>query len=77
MTLIFNKTQAVQCAESKLFLISPFVGRILDWHKKSNPSQDFSGINDPGVKSVTDIYNYFKFFGHETIVMAASFRNTS
>ena len=77
MTLIFNIVQAAQCAESKLFLISPFVGRILDWNKKNYPTKDFSGVNDPGVKSVTEIYNYFKYFKYETIVMAASFRNTS
>lgn len=53
MTLIFNKSQAIQCAESKIFLISPFVGRILDWNKKNNPTADYSGSNDPGVKSVT------------------------
>ena len=74
MTLIFNKTQAIQCAESRLFLISPFVGRILDWHKK-NSKGDFVGANDPGVQSVTEIYNYFKHFKYDTIVMAASFRN--
>jgi transaldolase len=57
-------------------LISPFVGRILDWHKKNNPGE-YVGASDPGVKSVTEIYNYFKKHGHKTIIMGASFRNIS
>ncbi len=73
-TLIFSLTQAVACAEAGAFLISPFVGRILDWFK-SNTSHEYSGINDPGVESVTKIYNYFKKYNFNTIVMAASFRN--
>lgn len=77
MTLIFNLVQAVACAQHELFLISPFVGRILDWSKKNNPTADYSGANDPGVKSVTDIYNYFRNHDHETIIMGASFRNIS
>lgn len=77
MTLIFSKIQAIQCAESKLFLISPFVGRILDWFKKNNPTADYTGANHPGVKSVNEIYNYFKFYNYETIVMAASFRSSA
>lgn len=76
MTLIFSKVQAVACAQAQLFLISPFVGRILDWNKKNQPTGDFTGANDPGVKSVTEIYNYFKKHGHKTIIMGASFRNT-
>ena len=75
MTLIFSKVQAVACAKAELFLISPFVGRILDWHKKNQPTGDYLGANDPGVKSVTEIYNYFKKHGHKTIIMGASFRN--
>lgn len=75
MTLIFSKVQAIACAQASLFLISPFVGRILDWNKKNNPTGDFVGPNDPGVKSVTEIYNYFKKHGHKTVIMGASFRN--
>jgi transaldolase len=74
MTLIFNFYQAVACAQAGVYLVSPFVGRILDWHIKEFPEQDFS-VKDPGVKSVTDIYNYFKKYDHETIIMGASFRN--
>jgi transaldolase len=73
-TLIFSLTQAVACAEAGAFLISPFVGRILDWFK-ANSSKDFDATNDPGVESVEKIYNYFKKYNHNTIVMAASFRN--
>tara|TARA_Y100000996_G_scaffold367817_1_gene313874 strand:+ start:61 stop:1020 length:960 start_codon:yes stop_codon:yes gene_type:complete len=73
-TLIFSLTQAVACAEAGAFLISPFVGRILDWFK-SNTSNDYDGSNDPGVDSVRKIYNYFKKYNFKTIVMAASFRN--
>ncbi|MFY9180121.1 MAG: transaldolase [Venatoribacter sp.] len=77
LTLLFNFTQAVACAEANVTLISPFVGRILDWHKAQNPTADFSGFNDPGVQSVTQIYNHYKAHGYKTIVMGASFRNTS
>ena len=73
-TLIFSLTQAVACAEAGAFLISPFVGRILDWFK-SNSSKDYDETNDPGVESVEKIYNYFKKYNYNTIVMAASFRN--
>lgn len=74
MTLLFSMAQAVACAEVGATLISPFVGRILDWHKKST-GKDYVGAQDPGVVSVTAIYNYFKHFGHKTEVMGASFRN--
>ena len=73
-TLIFSLTQAVACAEAGAFLISPFVGRILDWFK-ANSSKDYDSTNDPGVESVEKIYNYFKKYNYNTIVMAASFRN--
>ena len=73
-TLIFSLTQAVACAEAGAFLISPFVGRILDWFK-ANSSKDYGATNDPGVESVEKIYNYFKKYNYNTIVMAASFRN--
>ena len=73
-TLIFSLTQAVACAEAGAFLISPFVGRILDWFKV-NSSKDYDATNDPGVESVEKIYNYFKKYNYNTIVMAASFRN--
>ena len=75
MTLIFNKVQAVACAEAGAFLISPFVGRITDWYKNAT-GRDFSAEEDPGVQSVREIYQYFKAHGHETVVMAASFRHT-
>jgi transaldolase len=77
MTLVFHKIQAVACAKSKLFLISPFVGRILDWHKKATGQNYEDPTTDPGVISVTEIYNYFKNFGYDTVVMGASFRNTA
>ena len=73
-TLIFSLTQAVACAEAGAFLISPFVGRILDWFK-SNTSHEYNSSNDPGVESVGKIYNYFKQYNFKTVVMAASFRN--
>ena len=73
-TLIFSLTQAVACAEAGAFLISPFVGRILDWFK-ANSSKEYVATNDPGVESVEKIYNYFKKYNYNTIVMAASFRN--
>lgn len=75
-TLIFSIAQAIACAEVGCTLISPFVGRIMDWYKKSNGVEKFSPAEDPGVMSVTAIYNYFKKHGHNTIVMGASFRNT-
>lgn len=74
LTLLFGMHQAVACAEAKVTLISPFVGRILDWHKKQT-GKDYVGAEDPGVVSVTRIYEYYKHFGHETEVMGASFRN--
>ena len=73
-TLIFSLTQAIACAEAGAFLISPFVGRILDWFK-SNTQKYYDSSNDPGVESVEKIFNYFKKFNYNTIVMAASFRN--
>lgn len=75
LTLLFGFPQAVACAESLVTLISPFVGRILDWHKKST-GKTYSSVEDPGVMSVQRIYNYYKKFGYKTIVMGASFRNT-
>jgi transaldolase len=75
LTLLFGLHQAIACAEAKVTLISPFVGRILDWHKKST-GREYAPTEDPGVVSVTKIYNYFKRFGHKTEVMGASFRNT-
>lgn len=75
LTLLFSFAQAVACAEAGVQLISPFVGRILDWHKKST-GKDYPPAEDPGVVSVTRIYNYYKKFGHHTEVMGASFRNT-
>src|SRR5438552_10343154 len=74
MTLLFSLPQAVACAEAKARLISPFVGRILDWHK-AKAGKDFSPVEDPGVLSVKEIYGYYKKFGHNTEVMGASFRN--
>lgn len=74
LTLLFSLAQAVACAEAKAKLISPFVGRILDWYKKST-GKDYAAAEDPGVVSVKEIYAYYKKFGHETEVMGASFRN--
>ena len=74
LTLLFSLAQAVACAEGGIKLISPFVGRILDWYKKST-GKDYSAIEDPGVVSVTQIYNYYKHFGYTTEVMGASFRS--
>ena len=74
LTLLFSLAQAVACAEGGIKLISPFVGRILDWFKKST-GKDFAPAEDPGVQSVTQIYNYYKHFGYKTEVMGASFRN--
>lgn len=75
MTLLFSLPQAIICAEAKATLISPFVGRILDWYKKDKGVAGFPPAEDPGVLSVTEIYNYFKKFGYSTQVMGASFRN--
>ncbi|MGB0467182.1 MAG: transaldolase [Pontibacterium sp.] len=75
LTLLFNFAQAAACADAGTYLISPFVGRILDWHKANSEGQDFAGLNDPGVQSVSRIYNYFKTNSYDTIVMGASFRN--
>jgi transaldolase len=74
MTLLFGLHQAVAAAEAGATLISPFVGRILDWYKKDT-GKDYQGADDPGVHSVTTIYNYYKKFGYKTVVMGASFRN--
>lgn len=76
LTLLFSLAQAVACADARVQLISPFVGRIYDWYKTTN-KRDYTGAEDPGVQSVTAIYNYYKKFGYETEVMGASFRNTS
>mmetsp|Transcript_44414 Transcript_44414/g.65912 ORF Transcript_44414/g.65912 Transcript_44414/m.65912 type:complete len:313 (-) Transcript_44414:202-1140(-) len=76
LTLIFSIAQAIACAEAGCTLISPFVGRIMDWHKKNQGVDGFAPAEDPGVISVTSIYNYYKKHGFETIVMGASFRNT-
>ena len=74
LTLLFGLHQAIACAEAKVTLISPFVGRILDWYKKDT-GKDYAGAEDPGVQSVTTIYNYYKKFDYKTVVMGASFRN--
>ena len=77
MTLLFGLHQAIAAAEAKVTLISPFVGRILDWYKKNEPGRNnYAPVDDPGVHSVTTIYNYYKKFGYKTVVMGASFRNT-
>lgn len=75
LTLLFGFVQAVACADAGVYLISPFVGRILDWHK-ARAGRDFSPEEDPGVQSVTRIYGYYKQHGYRTVVMGASFRNT-
>jgi transaldolase len=77
LTLLFSFAQAVACAEAGVTLISPFVGRIYDWHKKARGVEDIPRGEDPGVASVTRIYNYYKKFGYETQVMGASFRKTT
>ena len=74
LTLLFSLPQAVRCAEANVQLVSPFVGRIYDWYKKAK-GHDYTGAEDPGVQSVTEIYNYYKKFGYSTEVMGASFRN--
>ena len=76
LTLLFNFAQAVACAQSNVKLISPFVGRILDWYKKSEGKDSYPALEDPGVISVSRIYRYYKTHGYNTIVMGASFRNT-
>ncbi len=76
LTLLFSFAQARACAEANVFLISPFVGRILDWYKQSTGMDSYAGADDPGVQSVTAIYNYYKSHGYKTVVMGASFRNT-
>ena len=76
MTLLFSFAQAVACAQARVSLISPFVGRILDWFKKHEGRESYPANEDPGVLRVTKIYNYFKAHNYETIVMGASFRNT-
>jgi transaldolase len=74
LTLMFSQVQAIAAAEAGAFLISPFVGRILDWYKAST-KKEYTKEEDPGVKSVQDIFNYYKKFGYKTIVMGASFRS--
>ncbi len=76
LTLLFGFCQAVACADAGVTLISPFVGRILDWHKQASGRDHYPSREDPGVISVTRIYNYYKSHGYDTIVMGASFRNT-
>lgn len=75
LTLLFSFHQAVACAEAGATLISPFVGRILDWHKQNSGKASYAPEEDPGVLSVTRIYNYYKIHGYKTVVMGASFRN--
>jgi transaldolase len=75
LTLLFGLHQAIACAENGITLISPFVGRILDWYKKDTGRDSYTSAEDPGVLSVTEIYNYYKKFGYKTEVMGASFRN--
>jgi transaldolase len=75
LTLLFGLHQAIACAENGITLISPFVGRILDWYKKDTGRDSYAPTEDPGVLSVTEIYNYYKKFGYKTEVMGASFRN--
>lgn len=76
MTLMFSMAQAIACADAKVQLVSPFVGRVLDWHMKNNPNHKFTPEAEPGVLLVGDIYNFYKKFSHKTEIMAASFRNT-
>ncbi|MCG6657255.1 transaldolase [Halomonas campisalis] len=76
LTLLFSFTQAQACADAGVTLVSPFVGRILDWHKAREPEADFTGDRDPGVRSVKRIYEHYKGHGYRTIVMGASFRNS-
>lgn len=76
LTLLFSFAQAAACADAGAFLISPFVGRILDWYKANTAKKEYAASEDPGVISVTNIYNYYKEHGYKTVVMGASFRNT-
>jgi len=76
LTLLFSFAQAVACAEAGVYLVSPFVGRVLDWHLKASGQSSIAAEQDPGVGLVTRIYNYFKHYGYDTVVMGASFRNT-
>jgi transaldolase len=76
LTLLFSFAQAVACAQAQVKLISPFVGRILDWYKKAEGKDSYPSLEDPGVISVSRIYRYYKSHGYNTIVMGASFRNT-
>jgi transaldolase len=76
LTLLFSFNQAAACADAGVFLISPFVGRILDWYKANTDKKEYAPLEDPGVVSVTRIYNYYKQHGYNTVVMGASFRNT-
>ena len=75
LTLLFSEAQARACAEAGVYLISPFVGRILDWYKANSDKKEYAPSEDPGVISVTKIYNYYKSHGYNTVVMGASFRN--
>ena len=75
LTLLFSEAQARACAEAGVYLISPFVGRILDWYKANTDKKEYASAEDPGVISVTKIYNYYKEYGYKTVVMGASFRN--
>ncbi|MBS6727181.1 MAG: transaldolase, partial [Haemophilus parainfluenzae] len=75
LTLLFSEAQARACAEAGVYLISPFVGRILDWYKANTDKKEYAPAEDPGVISVTKIYNYYKKYGYKTVVMGASFRN--
>ncbi|MCW9710866.1 transaldolase [Avibacterium sp. 21-586] len=75
LTLLFSEAQARACAEAGVYLISPFVGRILDWYKANSDKKEYAPAEDPGVISVTKIYNYYKQHGYQTVVMGASFRN--
>ncbi|KAG1660308.1 Transaldolase [Nymphon striatum] len=77
LTLLFSFAQAVACAEAGVTLISPFVGRIYDWYVQSTGQKTYEMLDDPGVKSVTRIFNYYKRFGYKTVVMGASFRNVN
>ncbi|HCM61935.1 MAG: transaldolase [Morganella sp. (in: enterobacteria)] len=76
LTLLFSFAQARACAEAGVYLISPFVGRILDWYKANGDKKEFAPAEDPGVISVTEIYNFYKEHGYKTVVMGASFRNS-
>ena len=75
LTLLFDISQAIACAQKNIYLISPFVGRILDWYKKNNPQISYTSVNDPGVLSVKKIYQHFQEHNYKTLIMGASFRN--